>query len=75
MNQDELIMDAFSNSIVSLSCIYALRDVLLLTEEQKQQYNLKKDEYVKKFFLEFAQKYNVQNPEELLAKLKLNLPQ
>lgn len=75
MIQDELTMDAFSNSIVSLSCIYALRDVLLITEEQKQLFNLKKDEYVKKFFFEFAQKYDVQNPEELYEKVKSNLPQ
>jgi len=69
LNKDELLNDSFANSLSAMSCAFALRDVLLLTEEQKALYNTKQKEYIKKYFLEFAEKYKLENPEQFLENL------
>lgn len=74
MDKNQLIADSFANAILSMSCAFALRDALLITAEQKELYNSKQKEYIKKFFLEFSQKYNLENPEEFYEKLLKQAP-
>ena len=52
MNKEQIVIDAFANAISAMSCAFALRDVLLTTSEQKELYNAKQKEYIKKYFLE-----------------------
>jgi len=74
---DDLLSDSFSNSIVAMSSVSALREVLLVTAEQKKLYNSKQKKlynskqkkYIKKFFLEYVDKYHIKNREQLLEKL------
>jgi len=69
ISKDDLLSDSFSNSIIAMSSVFALRDVILTTPEQKKIYNSKQKDYIKKFFLEYADKYQIENREQLLEKL------
>jgi len=67
--KDELLFESFSNSISTRACIFALRDVLLQTEEQKALYKSKQNEYMDKFLIQFAKDFNVENQEKFLEGL------
>ncbi|MFZ4726712.1 MAG: hypothetical protein ACOYMD_14860 [Paludibacter sp.] len=67
--KDEILFESYSNSISTRACIFALRDILLQTEEQKALYKSKQIEYMDKFLIEFAKDFNVQNPEKFLEGL------
>ena len=74
MENEKMVIDAFVNAIGASACAFALRDVLLTTVEQKEQYNAKYKEYTKKLLLQFAEQYGLNNPEKLFEKLLSQAP-
>jgi len=69
LDKDELLIESFANSLSTRASIFALRDVLLQTEEQKALYKSKYKEYMEKFIVEFTEDFKIENPEEFLENL------
>lgn len=68
-DKDELLIESFSNSLSSRASLFALRDVLLQTEEQKALYKSKYKEHMEKFLVEFTENFKIENPEKFLEGL------
>jgi len=69
LDKDELLIESFANSLSTRASIFALRDVLLQTEEQKALYKSKYKEYMEKFIVEFTEDFKIENPEKFLENL------
>jgi len=67
--KDDLLSETFANSLSTRASILALRDVLRLTEEQKDLYKSKQKEYMEKFLIEFTENFKIENPEKFLEGL------
>lgn len=65
-DKDELLIESFSNSLSSRASLFAIRDVLLQTEEQKILYKSKYKEHMEKFLIEFTENFKIENPEKFL---------
>lgn len=65
-DKDELLIESFSNSLSSRASLFAIRDVLLQTEEQKIFYKSKYKEHMEKFLIEFTENFKIENPEKFL---------
>lgn len=75
MINEELYIMAISDSIIAKSIAFALRDILLESPEQKELFEQKVKEYIKKNSIETAKYLGHQNPEELVEKsYKQGLP-
>ena len=62
----DLIIDNAQQLILVQASLNALMDVFLQTEDQKNAFSEKFHDYLDRLTLDFAHRYNFENPEELL---------
>ena len=68
-NKDELLTESFTNSLSAIASIFALRDILLQTDEQKELFISKRKKYMEKLILDFVHDFKIDNPNEFLEGL------
>ena len=68
-NKDEILSESFSNSLSAIASIFALRDILLQTDEQKELFISKRKKYMEKLILDFVHDFKIDNPNEFLEGL------
>ncbi len=68
-NKDELLTESFTNSLSAIASIFALREILLQTDEQKDLFISKRKEYMEKLILDFVHDFKIDNPNKFLEGL------
>lgn len=69
VNKDDVLSESFTNSLDAIASIFALREILLQTDEQKDLFISKRKEYMEKLIIDFAYDFKIDNPEKFLEGL------
>lgn len=67
--KDDVLTESFTNSLDAIASIFALREILLQTDEQKDLFISKRKEYMEKLILDFVHDFKIDNPEKFLEGL------